>query len=420
MRYSADWRDDAQNGAPEERATVADLRLWLQDQNVTLHLRGTDSIDHVTISLYGIVEGLVHDWWGLFGGRDQETSLRKYRSGFVVPDLRVRFDGAVFEVSAHQSAYPNPDVRFWAGPSEIMDRATAEAQLDSLIENVLGRLDARDLRTSSAALRWARVKASRADADEAAFCESAGALGLDPYSIPDQGAVTIDKAAARFEGEPLTEFLAGVVGADKQRLLDWVDAVERRLRDKASVHDLRPAALAAASRTPRRNLEESWALGYRRARAFRTVLHLNIADRFRTFDLLAKKLGASDSFDLAEPVDGLRALRSDHADGVRLHVRSAGSSPAASTTHLFSFARAVGDVACFPEVGRAPVNELKVAYRQAAGRAFAAEFLAPIDEVRAMRAEGRDAITIANEFGVPSAVIEHQLENQKRIAAVCD
>jgi hypothetical protein len=416
----ADWHDDAQNGAPEERATVADLRLWLNEQNVTLHLRGAESIDHVTVSLYGIVEGLVHDWWGLFGGRDQETSLRKYRNGFIVPDLRLQFDGAVFEISAHQSVYRNPDVRFWVGPSEIMDRARAEAQLDNLVETVLERLDASNLRSTSAALRWARVKASRADADEAAFCESAGALGLDPYSVTDRGTTAIDQAAARFEGEPLTEFLAGAAGADEQRLLQWVDAVEGRPRDTANVRDLRDAALESAGRTPRRNLEEGWTLGYRRARALRTVLHLKIADRFRTFPLLARKLGASHAFELAEPVDGLRALRSDHPDGVRLHVRKAGSTSSSSTTHLFSFARAVGDVACFPEEARAPVNELKAAYRQAAGRAFAAEFLAPIDEVRSMRAEGRDSISIANEFGVSSAVIEHQLENQKRIAAVCD
>lgn len=418
MRYSADWHDDAQNGALEERATVADFRVWLNEQNVTLHLRETESIDHVTVSLYGIVEGLVHDWWGLFGGRDQETSLRKYRNGFVVPDLRLQFDGAVFEMSAHQCVYRNPNVRFWAGSSEIMDRATAEARLDRLIENVLERLAASGLRDTSAALRWARVKASRADADEATFCESAGALGLDPYSLPNGDTAAIEEAAARFEGEPLAEFLAGAKGVNAQQLINWVDSVERRAPSCAKVAELRAAVAEAVGRAPRRKLEESWKLGYRRARALRATLNLKTVDRFQTYSSLAVKLGASHAFELAESIDGLRALRSDHADGVRLHIRKAGSSHAAST-HLFSFTRAVGDVACFPEQTRAPVNELKAAYRQAAGRAFAAEFLAPIDEVRSMRAEGRDSISIANEFGVSVAVIEHQLENQERVAAAC-
>lgn len=419
MRYSVDWHDDAGNAALEERATVADVRFWLEEQNVSLHLRGTESIDHVTISLYGIAEGLAHGWWSLFGGRDRSTSLRQFRSGFVVPDLRFEFDGAVFEISAHQSTYRNPGVRFWAGPTEIMDRASAEALLSDFIERVLDRLDIREVRQTSAALRWARVKASRADREESTFCESAGALGLDPYSIPERGTAAIEDASARFEGEPLTEFLAGTGGADEHRLLQWVDAVDRRPRHTARVADLRAMATEAAERAPMRPIEESWALGYRRARAFRRVLDANHAERFRSFRPLAEKLGASRSFELAAPVDGLRALRSDYPDGVRIHLRRSGSTPAASASHLFTFARAVGDAACFPEETRAPVNGLQAAYRQAAGRAFAAEFLAPVDEVRTMRVDGRDSASVAEEFGVSSAVVDRQLENQHRIEAVC-
>ena len=419
MRYSVEWHEDAQNAALEERATVADLRFWLDEQNVSLHLRGAESIDHVIISLYSIIEGIAHDWWLIFGGRDRFTSLRKYRSGFVVPDIRFQFDGTVFEASAHQSTYRNPGIRFWAGPTEIMDRTSAEAFLGSFVEQVLDRLDVREVSQTSAALRWARVKASRADPEESSFCESAGALGLDPYGIPERSVMAIEDAAARFEGEPLTEFLAGTGGADEHRLLQWVDAVDRRPRHAARVADLKAMATEAAECAPTRPVEESWALGYRRARAFRRVLNANHSERFRSFRPLAEKLGASRSFELAAPVDGLRALRSDHPDGVRIHLRRLGSTPAASASHLFTFARAVGDVACFPGETRAPVNGLQAAYRQAAGRAFAAEFLAPLDEVRAMRIDGRDDASIAEEFGVSSAVIDRQLENQHRIEAVC-
>lgn len=65
------------------------------------------------------------------------------------------------------------------------------------------------------------------------------------------------------------------------------------------------------------------------------------------------------------------------------------------------------------------MNGLQAAYRQAAGRAFAAEFLAPVDEVRTMRVDGRDNASIAEEFGVSSAVVDRQLENQHRIEAAC-
>jgi hypothetical protein len=100
-------------------------------------------------------------------------------------------------------------------------------------------------------------------------------------------------------------------------------------------------------------------------------------------------------------------------------MRTHGESPEARAAHLFSFARAVGDAVCFPEPGRAPVNELHYASRQAAGRAFAAEFLAPVNEVRSMHEDGHDTVSIADEFGVSTNVVERQLENYGRIEEAC-
>jgi len=87
--------------------------------------------------------------------------------------------------------------------------------------------------------------------------------------------------------------------------------------------------------------------------------------------------------------------------------------------HLFAMARAVGDAACFRHTSLAPVKDLHNTVRQAAGRAFAAEFLAPIDEIRSMRDDKHDLVTIANEFSVSTAVIERQLETEHRIHAAC-
>ena len=53
------------------------------------------------------------------------------------------------------------------------------------------------------------------------------------------------------------------------------------------------------------------------------------------------------------------------------------------------------------------------------GRAFAAEFLAPVDAVVITIAEGLDIEEIAGKFAVFPQVIEHQLENRDRIALAC-
>lgn len=419
MRFSAEWQDDAVNAAAEERATVADLRLWLGQQNVCLHLRGLESIDHLTIPLYALVEGLAHDWWTLFGGRDSSLSLIGYRSGFAVPDIRLAYDGAAFTFSAEQRIYTNPDVRFWAGSSQVTTRHDAEAKLTAFVETVLERLRSKGVSETSAALRWARVKASRADTDETAFCEAAGALRLDPYQIDDAAAQAIERASGLFQGEALTELLAGVRSANCLGLLDWVNAVERRASDKSRVVGLQDAADAAVAKTPDRVGEESWARGYRRARALRGVLGFNQAQRFATFSDLAAALGASKQYALAPSANGIRLLRSHKGGDAHLHLRTHGRSAEAQASHLFTFARGAGDVVCFPGPQRAPVNELRSAYRQAAGRAFAAEFLAPVNEVLSMREDGRDTVSIAETFAVSTEVIERQIENARRIEGAC-
>lgn len=419
MRYSIDWYDGASNRAPEERATVGEWRLWINDQNVTLHRRGTSSIDHVTAALYGLVSDLAHEWWSLFGGRDRFFSITKYRDGYLLPDVRFEFDGEIFEISAHQKVYNNPYVCFWAGPKELMARQSAELGLSNLINEVLARLEDRGVRDTSAALRWKRVEASRADPDEAAFCEAAGALGLDPYDVSEDAAASIERSASIFAGEPLAEFLAGAVGADRARLLGWIAAAEERPSELARVANLHSVAVEAARRTPARDLEPSWSRGYRRARAVREVMAVGVGHRFKSYMKLASALGATGYYEPASQVDGIRALRSERPDGTYIHMRGQRSSVETQSGYLFSFARAVGDAACFPETPKSAINELRSAYRQSAGRAFAAEFLAPIEEINSMREDGRDILSIADEFEVATTVVERQIENADRILAAC-
>lgn len=420
MRYSVDWIEKAPNVAPEEQATIADLRLFLADQNVTMHLREKDVFDYLTVSMYPLIEGLVHDWWTIFGTRDQQFSLLRYRAGFAFPDIRFQFDGSTFEISALQLTYANPDVRFWAGASETMTREEAEQALSGLVTTTLEHLKTEGVIGTSAALRWARVVDSRAAPEEAAFCECAGALGRDPYDIDVSLSTLIDEAAATFSDEPLNEFLAGAKSFDAKTLLDWIRKAESRSTGKSTLHGLTDVAHDVALKSPARKGERAWSLGYRRARAIRKHLNISGSDRFKSLKDITRKFGASHNFEPAGKIDGVRALRSDHNGTVSIHLRDHGSSAEAEGAARFSFARAVGDVACFPEPSRSVINELHFASRQSAGRAFAAELLAPIDEIKSMISDGHDVITIADEFGVPTVLIERQMENAQRISESCE
>lgn len=419
LRTLIDWQDDAENAAPEERATVAELQLFLSEVNVTRHFYGNAADDRITVALYGIAHGLAHHWWTIFGSRDRDVSLASFRNGYLFPDIRIRFDGSTFEMAAFQREYRSPEVRFWAGPVEVMSRSAGETILENLASKILQRLDERNVRGTGAHLRWQRVQSSRQQPKEARFCEAAGSLGLDPYKISEEPARFIEAAEALFEGDTVIDFVSGSATSDQSRLIEWVQRMRTDRSSQYRLPDLAYTVEAALKTEIAKTDIPAWAAGYRRARAVRKVLGMGQDRKFSSFQDIAKALGAGANYNVAPKVDGIRALRSERPDGLQIHLRNHGDSAEAQAQHLFAMARALGDAACFPGTRLAPVNDVHNAYRQAAGRSFAAEFLAPVDEIRSMLEDRHDRMTIADTFGVSTSVVARQIENQSRIDEAC-
>lgn len=79
---------------------------------------------------------------------------------------------------------------------------------------------------------------------------------------------------------------------------------------------------------------------------------------------------------------------------------------------LFLIARAIGDYAWFGS-REAPITD-RYTNRQALGRAFAAEFLAPAAGVIQMvEDEERSFGEVAAHYGVHAAVVQHQYDNAR-------
>jgi hypothetical protein len=416
VRISAEWLDDAPNAAPDERATVCDLRIWIGETNVTTHLDIEDQelFDHVTVPTFALADGIAHDWWRILGGRDAEHKLVRHRMGYALPDVRFRFDGVDFVASAPQRSYQNPNIRFWSAPDELLTRPVAERVLSHFVEETIDQLAEHGLTRTGLNLRWGRVKASRQDPDEAFFCEAAGAMDLDPYAIEAPDAAFIQQAGRVFDGEALIEFLAGLARSTaRSRSFDWISKVEGRPASNSVLPSLADVAKHVAEQAPTRATDRSWALGYRRARATRSALKLYQTDRIADVPDLAERFGGR-AFRHAPPVSGLLALVVREANEVHVHLRDR-RGPA----DKFAFGRAIGDAICFQSSGRSVVNDLRDAARQAAGRAFAAEFLAPVAEILSMQDDGEDLEAIADEFGVATEVISRQVENAQRIEEAC-
>ena len=138
-------------------------------------------------------------------------------------------------------------------------------------------------------------------------------------------------------------------------------------------------------------------------------------DSLASVTTIAETLGNA-GYRLREDLYGVGAVVT-RQDNVHVHLRRSPFDDWRS--EKFNFARAIGDAVCFPEGGASVVNRLHGAERQAMGRAFAAEFLAPVDRVSEMFHGGWDTDDIAGQFAVDTRVIQHQIENRDRIAQAC-
>ena len=432
MRFEIDWQSDAANAAPEERSTVAALRVFLNDRNICecerprrrqaswpangsrVSLRRDD---HVLVSVYPLAEEIVFNWWRLFGARDAEVRIVAGRGGYALPDLRFKFDGLGFEASCQALYYENPPVRFLAHEKEWSTREDAEAALADFIDQGVDRLRQTKVRDTGVQLRWQRIQASRQNAEESAFCEAAGALGVDAYQLSDENADFIERTAQWFADEPLLELLSGLRASassgnslPRPDVLAWVRQAESRPDSQSRLPTLEGLRTSLSTSDAQRKSERPWEKGYRCARAARQQLDISLSERFQE-QSLAKRLDAP-HFAAAGLVSGIRAVVETRNQEVHVHLRDA--NPRA---RLFALGRAVGDVVANLPAERSPINDLHEAARQATGRAFAAEFLAPIDEILSMQEDGKDVVAIADEFNVSEEVVERQLQNQERIAA---
>ena len=400
---------------------MCDLRIFVGDINACSHKDDVaqEAYESVVVPAVYLAEGIATDWWSVFGGRDRKRSIWSYGTGFILPCLSFGCDGSMFEVSGEQMHCENPGLRFWQVDAETISREEAECHLSGFVENVVDRLSADGIDASEVQLRWKRVSESRQDPEEEAFCEAAGALGLDPYVMDNGDADFIVRAGGTLTGTPLTEFLAGVNPLHREgrcKELDSVEETSHTISPRWRLPELRGVAEAIdCALRERREGEGIWGSAYRLARAMRRTLGVDREHEFHAVCNVASKLGN----ELFEPSEGLSWVDGVVWRGadVQIHLRK--PRYAGPWLENFNFARAIGDAVCFPGEGASVINRLHGAERQAAGRAFAAEFLAPVETVWGMVQEGYDVGEVAGRFAVDPRVVQLQIENRDRIERAC-
>ena len=412
LTINVEWIPPAPNAAPEEAATLCTMRIFVDGKSACRFLDLAAPIEHqehdrLTIPAVHLAEGLATDWWSILHGRDEQHRLQKYRTGFALPDLVLMSHGRHLEVlPGNRNLIKNPQLQFVPVDGEIISLLDAEAVFSGYIEDVIERLNSEGIHSSELQSRWDRVTNSRMDEEESDFCEAAGALGLDPYRISEDNAGFIESANDLFAKEVLLEFLSGLRNSNwSHNLISRLEHLDNRVEHEASLPLLTEIGQVSMGMP-----ERPWETGFRAAQWFRDAMGLKLSDRL-SYQSLKEKLRATKWFAPVELDGSLRAFVSRSENNTKIHLHQFSSIEATN----FAFARAIGDAVMFPVPKRSVVNRLHHAERQAAGRSFAAELLAPIKEIIDMTANKLDMedSDIASEFGVSDRVIRFQFENHE-------
>ena len=436
LEFSFEWEDAHGVKGRELASTWASLLVRVSDSVLTRvldHAVGRVR-ERINVPLYPLAEWLVTNWWFLL--HESELPRRSprpsfmdrhrigpSREGYRFPDMRlVSFDTRTRVEWKHD--------RLRSSGLEFLDRAGCEwidkdefrHACATFVDAVVQRLESRNIRGTLLQEEWSSIQS--ADEDERKFCETAAAVGWDPYAIDDSQQARVVR---------IGQVLSGAVFEEAIPILN-AETMESELG--AILHVLRvgratgvPLAHFTSIRDEviqfgrPESHDRPWIVGYSLARRVRERLELGdsplpswrrLSEALREPRIAKGQFARSIAFDLVALVEG--AITTD-ANGFPAVAFPYGGS----ATRRYRFCRSLADVLMSPRSDTLLTKSHSS--RQRRGRAFAAEFLAPSLGLRARIGQSacvldeEDVGELAAEFGVSPWVIKHQVRSH-RIAHV--
>ncbi len=432
LNFDFDWVDPEGINGPELSATWASLKIQADDSIVTrvLDSRAKTVREFIHVPLYPLAEWLVTNWWFVtsevqnpakIGSPDflRRHSLGANREGYAFPDLSVVPAGSRTHIAWEKYPSQWTRVEFLSYGQIWVDSDEFRETCADFVDQVIRRLSSLDIDGTLLQEEWDAIQT--ADKEESQFCEAAAGLGWDPYALDDDSrdcvlmladnlGVLLDEAVPALDAtDPITGSLAIVSAIEEAKLK--VLPLERIESFRAEIGQ------------DSRNGHNPWDAGYRWARRLRENLGLD-GQPLSTMAQVGEVLGEDvESLDeVMRPVNFF--TKAPLIDGV---VTSQDESPAFAFRTLRDDARRFHFCRALAEVLASPYSDALItkahSERQQRNRAFAAEFLAPSSSLRQRvllpTIYGDDIDELAEEFGVSSRVIEHQITNH-RIAHIGD
>ncbi|MGA1984553.1 MAG: hypothetical protein ABSG84_19070 [Acidobacteriaceae bacterium] len=428
FKIDCDWIDQPAATDSLDRRTWAGLRIQVGFKTVTLFVdnRANGTSKTIYVPTFSIADWIVKNWWPLLfePAKEIETSdwrrrhsLRTADSGSMLPHLRIfsddRYVSLKWDADPQQVPPHLPGFFLDSGLAEL-ELNLVESSLAEFVQSVLERVgSSKDLRLSNLRNTWDAV--TGADASEAAFCRTAGRLGLDPYETEawPSGLVELleEQASDDNRANLIFDDLISTVSSESARSA-W--KVVNQTTTKHHLCELKSDALALArdsSKIPAR-------FGYEAAEMVRQRSGINSVGPVTSVAKLSESAGFPRmrlEYNGSPARIGVRALVGGNANNSGVLVAK---EPSWSSAKRFLEARGLYLMMFGCSLGPRLVTDAHV-WDQKAARAFAAELLAPREQVveiyqdRIKKDDSTEeaSLYVAKHFDVSDLVIANQLKN---------
>ncbi len=301
LSFEPEWLSVEGVTSPKLAATWCRLVIRVDEQAVTRveDLDGRTSRQGIFVSAYPLAEWIATHWWMLrshvrgaaalevasVGSRALSRmplsvhDMRSAGDGFFWPTLLILPEGQNTLLSWTPDRSPlGGRIRFvstgrvWAASDAV------QTSLASFVESVLDRLIDMGVRGTLLEEEWTAVSA--ADVDEARFCDTAAALGVDPYDVPEELARRIETLDALTSPGLVGELASA---ADPNRLSDdfsWVNRALVQLEQTRSADTSSSLAQLHQAMADRDDTSSPpWDVGWRQAASVRSLLVDQPTDR---------------------------------------------------------------------------------------------------------------------------------------------
>lgn len=436
LSIDCEWIDQPVATDPLERRTWARIQINAKGRTAT-RLWDRDAVaerQSIYIPAFPLARWIAANWWALLyepargenipaidrtADPAQRAWLRRHclrfaDSGLLLPRMALHGDGqgVVLEWFADDpDVFPHMPGQFVGADRVHLPVDEVESALREFLARVIDRViglvgdEAGQFRSN-----WKAI--AEADPDEAAFCRSAGKIGLDPYCLSDWPADLVELLEAGLgsdPGQPLAaDFLEAAEPETAVQLWNWVDDTQARFDLQKSPT---PTSLGAAS------FDNPVTSGYQLARNLRDAMGASESTALKSVSDAAATL----------KIGGLTFESHNHLTSPRVQAAVgwrrgqepvvAGPPPTRESQRRFLEARALYQAAFACGTGPRLVTNATTS-SQRATRAFAAELLAPqaglvarFDRVAWARDPDDLLEKLADHYAVSTMLVHHQLVN---------